>query len=750
MQAGALVVGEDCFMLLPQTKLDRLLGDRTAKAFARHLGLVTVADLLQHYPRRYAVRGDLTPIAEVPIGEPVTVVAEIVDFKERRMSGKTSHLLEVRITDGSAFLTLTFFNQAWRQKDLKPGSRGLFAGKIGAFNGRLQLAHPEYELFDDEVDSAEAARWALQPIPIYPAASSVTTWAIGRAMGVVLDTLPALVDELPAEVVASEGLLALDDAMRKIHQPAVAHDWQSARDTLRFHEAFVLQAALIRRKAELSHVTTDVRAVAADGLLAGFDARLPFELTAGQRSVGNEILEDLASGHPMNRLLQGEVGSGKTLVALRAMLAVAESGGQSAMIAPTEVLAAQHLASIRRTLGDDLAARLGVTLLTGSQNTADRKRALLQIVSGKAQLVVGTHALLADKVEFYDLAMVVIDEQHRFGVEQRETLRQKGRTAPHVLTMTATPIPRTLAVSVFGDLDISTLTELPAGRQAITSHVVQLSQPSLIARTWSRVAEEVAKGHQVFVVCPRISESEDEAEAPLELDADDDLFAVAADAGNSGLAIDANAAPKPRRPLAAVETMVGALRSNPVLAGLSIEPMHGALASELKNETMARFVAGEINVLVSTTVIEVGVDVPNATLMVVLDADRFGVSQLHQLRGRVGRGGNAGLCLLMTAAESGSLALERVRAVADTLDGFKLSEIDLELRGEGDVLGASQSGVRSSLRLLRVLRDADLIVRARELADNLLTADPTLEKHPNLAEVLTNLDAARQENLSKG
>ena len=731
-------------MLLPQTKLDRILGDRTAKAFARHLGLVTVGDLLQHYPRRYAVRGDLTPIAEVPIGEPVTVVAEIVDFKERRMSGKTSHLLEVRITDGSAYLTLTFFNQAWRQKDLKPGARGLFAGKIGAFNGRLQLAHPEYELFDEELDSAEAARWALQPIPIYPAASSVTTWAIGRAMGVVLDTLAPLEDELPAEVIAAEGLLPLDEAIRKVHQPAVAHDWQSARDTLRFHEAFLLQASLIKRKAELGHVTSEVRSVAADGLLAQFDASLPFELTAGQRSVGNDILADLESGHPMNRLLQGEVGSGKTLVALRAMLAVAESGGQSALIAPTEVLAAQHLASIRRTLGEDLAAKLGLTLLTGSQNTADRKRALLQIVSGKAQLVVGTHALLADKVEFYDLAMVVIDEQHRFGVEQRETLRLKGRTAPHVLTMTATPIPRTLAVSVFGDLDISTLTELPAGRQAITSHVVQLSQPALIARTWSRVAEEVAKGHQVFVVCPRISETQDEAEAPLELDADEDLFAASADASNL------SEAPKPRRPLAAVETMVEALRANPVLAGLTIEPMHGALASDLKNETMARFVAGEIDVLISTTVIEVGVDVKNATLMVVLDADRFGVSQLHQLRGRVGRGGNPGLCLLMTAAENGSLALERVKAVADTLDGFKLSEIDLELRGEGDVLGATQSGARSSLRLLRVLRDADLIVHARDLAAATLSADPTLEKQPNLAQSLANLDSARQENLAKG
>jgi ATP-dependent DNA helicase RecG len=750
MQAGGLVVGEDGFMLLPQTKLDRLLGDRTAKAFARHLGLVTVADLLQHYPRRYAVRGELTPIAQVPIGESVTVVAEIVDFKERRMSGKTSHLLEVRITDGSAFLTLTFFNQSWRQKDLRPGARGLFAGKIGAFNGRLQLAHPEYELFDAELDQAEAARWALQPIPIYPAASSVTTWAICRAMGVVLDTLQKVDDELPAEVVAAEKLISLDEALRKVHQPEVSADWQAARDTLRFHEAFLLQASLISRKAELAHIKADVREVAADGLLAQFDASLPFELTSGQRTVGNEILGDLASGHPMNRLLQGEVGSGKTLVALRAMLAVAESAGQSALIAPTEVLAAQHFASIKRTLGENLASKLGLMLLTGSMGAAERKRAMLQIVSGKAQLVVGTHALLADKVEFYDLAFVVIDEQHRFGVEQRETLRLKGRNAPHVLTMTATPIPRTLAVSVFGDLDISTLTELPAGRQAITSHVVQLSQPALIARTWSRVAEETAKGHQVFVVCPRISDSADEEQPPLELDAGDDIFADAA--GGEGLVggLDLNAAPKPVRPLAAVESTVDALRANPVLAGLTIEPMHGALASELKNETMQRFVAGEIQVLVSTTVIEVGVDVPNATLMVVLDADRFGVSQLHQLRGRVGRGGNAGLCLLMTAAESGSIALERVRAVADTLDGFKLSEIDLELRGEGDVLGANQSGARSSLRLLRVLRDADLIVRARELAAATLQADPTLEKHPILAETLSNLDDARQQNLAKG
>jgi ATP-dependent DNA helicase RecG len=710
-------------MLLPLTSLDRLLGDRTAKSFAKHLGLKTVSDLLQHYPRRYSSRGELTPIVQLPIGEAVTVVAEIVDVRERFMSGRKGSILEVRITDGEAKMSLSFFNQGWRQKDLKPGMRGLFAGKTSIFNNNIQLAHPDYELFPEELTDEAAKAWADLPIPIYPASSSATTWAIGRAIGVVLDTLGELEDELPSEVVKAESILTLTEAMHQIHQPKVKEQWQAARDTLRVHEAFVLQASLLKRRAENAHQNSTPRVSKPAGVLERFDKALPFTLTDGQIKVGNEIAEDLGRAHPMNRLLQGEVGSGKTLVALRAMLAVADSDGQSALLAPTEVLASQHFESIAKTLGEDLTRELGLTLLTGQMNTADRKRSLLQIVSGKARIVVGTHALLGDKVEFYDLGLVVVDEQHRFGVDQRETLRLKGKLPPHVLTMTATPIPRTVAVTVFGDLDISTLDQLPAGRKEIQSHVVRFEQAALVARTWSRIAEEVAAGRQAFVVCPRIDESESEEGDDVDVE--------------------------PGIPMAAAETIAKNLSAMPVFANVKIGLLHGRMSSEDKASTMAKFSAREIDVLVSTTVIEVGVDVPNATVMVVLDADRFGVSQLHQLRGRVGRGGHAGLCLLLTTAEEGSLALERVQAVASTLDGFRLSEIDLELRGEGDVLGANQSGTRSSLKLLRVIQDADLIGRMRVAAAELLNSDPTLDKHPVLADTLDRLDDVAKANIAK-
>jgi ATP-dependent DNA helicase RecG len=717
-------------MLLPNDSLTSLLGDRTAKAFAKHLGLRTASDLLQHFPRRYSMRGELTPIAEIPIGEAVTVVADVVDVRERYMRGKAGNILEVRITDGEGFLSATFFNQAWRAKELKPGSRGLFAGKISSYQGKLQLSHPDYELFAEDIDEADAKRWAELPIPIYPASSKVTTWMIGRAVAVLLDVMQPIEEELPKEVVASNRLLSLDKAIRDIHRPEKEHDWQEARDTLRFHEAFLLQATLLKRRSENATVTATARN--AGKLLADFDAKLPFTLTNGQVEIGNELLEDLAKEHPMHRMLQGEVGSGKTLVAVRAMLAVAESGGQSALLAPTEVLAAQHVRSIRKTLGDDLADKFGLTLLTGQLGTAEHKRALLQIVSGKAQIVVGTHALISSKVEFFDLGLIVIDEQHRFGVEQREALRLKGKKPPHVLTMTATPIPRTLAVSVFGDLDISTLTELPAGRQPITSHVVQQSQAALVARTWTRIAEEVANGRQAFVVCSRIDESENQSEEEVAIEEDDQLELE-----------------EKRPPLATVVGMTAALREIDALKELRIEMLHGRMSSEEKDDVMNRFAAREIDVLVSTTVIEVGVDVPNATVMVVIDADRFGISQLHQLRGRVGRGGNAGLCLLLTAAEPGSVALERVQAVASTLDGFKLSEIDLELRREGDVLGANQSGGRSSLKLLRVIRDSALIQDARAQAEKVLAGDPTFEKNPQLAKALSDLEESAQDNLSK-
>lgn len=730
-------------MLLPIEKLDRVLGDRTAKSFAKHLGLVTVEDLLMHFPRRYSTRGELTPISEIPIGEPVTVVADIVEVRERRMKGKAGSILELKITDGHGFMTLSFFNQSWRQKELRPGTRGLFAGKVGSYQGKLQLSHPDYELFPEEISDEEAKRWADLPIPIYPAASSVTTWAIQRSIGVILDTLPEITDELPASIVESNSLVPLDRAIHMIHRPEQHSEWKTARETLKFHEAFSLQATLLLRRAKNREQKATPRVAKDAKLLADFDKSLPFSLTSGQISVGQEISNDLAQSYPMNRLLQGEVGSGKTLVALRAMITVADSKGQSALLAPTEVLAAQHFQSLEKTLGADLSKKLGLTLLTGQMAVADRKRALLQLVSGKAQIVVGTHALIADKVEFLDLGLVIIDEQHRFGVEQREALRLKGKQPPHVLTMTATPIPRTLAVTVFGDLDISTLTELPAGRQAIASHVVQLSQPPLVARTWQRVAEEVSNGRQVFVVCPRIDEDDPGAEL-IESGgaaAEDPMFVDGS---------DKELLKKPKQPLASALGMTQSLRNLPVLSNSVIETLHGRMSSIEKAEVMARFSSGEIDILVSTTVIEVGVDVPNASVMVILDADRFGVSQLHQLRGRVGRGANAGLCLMLTSAELDSLAFERVTAVAKTLDGFALSEIDLELRREGDVLGQSQSGSRSSLKLLRVLADANLIQNARKQVDALLESDPSLENHPALAQSLARIDQDQQSNLAKG
>ena len=699
-------------MLLPTTALDRVLGDKTAKSFAKNLGLATVADLLQHYPRRYSNRGELTPIANLPIGESLSIVAEVVDARERRMKGRVSHILEVRITDGSGFLSLTFFNQAWRQKDLKPGVRGLFAGKIGEYQGKLQLAHPDYELFPEEVSEFDAKAWADQPIPIYPASANVTTWMIQRALGIILDTLEPIPDEVSAELQKKHKLLSINDALEKIHRPTTKNEIASAKKTLVYREAFLLQANLIQRRLDNEQAPATARTSKSGGYLERFDLALPFTLTAGQTEVGSEITSDIAKTYPMNRLLQGEVGSGKTLVALRAMLAVADSDGQSALLAPTEVLASQHFRSIEKSLGEELSKEVGLTLLTGQLPTEARKKAMLQVVSGKARIVIGTHALFSEKVEFYDLGLVVIDEQHRFGVEQREKLRLKGKLSPHVLTMTATPIPRTLAVTVFGDMSVSSLTELPAGRKEIDSHVVRAGDPALVSRVWSRVAEEIAKGHQAFVVCPKIDETEKEL---------------------SG---------------ASVEKTVAQLRKNSALSGVRIQELHGRMDADQKSQIMQAFGAKEIDLLVSTTVIEVGVDVPNATTMVILDADNFGISQLHQLRGRVGRGSAKGLCLLLTAAEDHSIALQRIEAVAAESDGFKLSEIDLELRREGDVLGASQSGGRSSLRLLRVIQDSELIQKVRIELEELFEADPLLANHPTLRLAIDQANAA--ENLAKG
>jgi ATP-dependent DNA helicase RecG len=704
-------------------KLSAALGGRSAAALYKGFGLSTVGDLLSHYPRRYARRGELTELVQLPVDENVTIVAEVIQAVNRPMRAKRGSILDVTISDGKGHLSLTFFNQAWRQNELRPGVRGIFAGKVGDYKGTKQLAHPDYELFEQDADPATVKAWAELPVPIYPATSTMPSWQVQKAVGTVLDVLPPLDDPVPDAVRKQRGLLPFAKALELVHRPAVDADWGAARKALRFQEAFVLQAALLQQRQRLRETAATARTAGA--LLAGFDERLPFTLTGDQNSVGEQISADLAAPVPMNRLVQGEVGSGKTLVALRAMLAVAESGGQSALLAPTEVLAHQHLRSIVKTLGPDLSARLRPTLLTGQLPVAERKKALLAAVSGSASIVVGTHALLSDNVGFFDLGLVVVDEQHRFGVDQREALRLKGTQPPHVLVLTATPIPRTVAMTVFGDLDISSIAELPAGRSPISSHVVPLAEkPGWMSRVWQRVAEELEQGRQAFVVCPAI-------DATVVDDTDD--------------------APQPAGGTRAnVTEVLASLQANPVLAGKRIEALHGRLPSDEKDRLMRAFAAGEIDVLVATTVIEVGVDVPNASVMVVLDADRFGVSQLHQLRGRIGRGGVPGVALFVTAAEEGTLSRDRVEAVASTLDGFELAQKDLELRQEGDVLGGVQSGGRSSLRLVRVARDGELISDARELAAGIFADDPALERHAALREALERrLDEAAEAFLAK-
>ena len=522
-------------------------------------------------------------------------------------------------------------------------------------------------------------------------------------------------DPLTPEFRTREELLTAREALEAIHRPRSRNDIDPAVRTLRMHEALTLQTALLQQRDAVRALAATSRPATPGGLLERFDAALPYTLTPDQETVGAQIADDLIGSWPMNRLVQGEVGSGKTLVALRAMLQVAGSGGQAALIAPTEVLAGQHLRSITKMLGPQLAPLLMPTLLTGQMPAADRRKAALRVASGQALIVVGTHALLGEKTTFADLGLVVVDEQHRFGVEQREALRAKG-SSPHALVLTATPIPRTVAMTVFGDLDTSVIRTMPAGRAGIESYVAPLAEhPGWFNRVWERAAEEIAQGRQVFAVCAAIDTAAKTAEAGEQ--------ALLAPEGGKG-------------PRWGVVQLDEALATHPTLGGLRRAVLHGKMPSEEKDAVMQAFARGEIDLLLATTVIEVGVDVPNASTMIVLDADRFGVSQLHQLRGRVGRGGVPGLCLLVPEAEAGSVARERVDAVAATLDGFALAEVDLELRGEGDVLGAAQAGVRSSLKLLRVVKDAALITRARELAEDILAIDPELAAHPGLREAI--------------
>jgi ATP-dependent DNA helicase RecG len=718
------------------------LGGKAAAKLDAAFGLTTTGDLLRHYPRRYATRGELTDLASLRDGDHVTVFAQVEKVRTRRMQSRRGQLLEVTVTDGRARLALTFFNRVgfW-ERQLTPGRHGMFAGRVSTFKGRRQLAHPEFKLLGAD-DAAKAAEYATELIPVYPATKDLSTWDIEKCIRIVLDTLGEVEDPLPGPLRERHGLIGLTDALRGIHRPADEAEKRRAEKRLKWDEAFVLQSVLAQRRRAAAALPATARPAGAGGLAGAFDARLPFTLTAGQQEVGADISADLARDHPMHRLLQGEVGSGKTVIAVRAMLQVIDAGGQAALLAPTEVLAQQHYRSVSDLLGPlGEAGRLGgaeeatrVALLTGSQPAAARREALLDAASGTAGIVIGTHALLAEQVQFADLGLVVIDEQHRFGVEQRDALRGKAQGArPHVLVMTATPIPRTVAMTVYGDLDVSTLAELPRGRSAIATHVVPAAEkPRYLERAWERVREEAEKGHQAYVVCPRIG--------------DDDGAPASAESGDAppgpGDADTALGEPdddgSPGRPPLAVLDVAPALAQGP-LAGLRLRVMHGRLPTDDKDAAMRSFADGSADVLVSTTVVEVGVDVPNATVMVIMDADRFGVSQLHQLRGRVGRGTEPGLCLLVTEAPEGSKARQRLADVAGTVDGFRLAEIDLEQRREGDVLGATQAGRKKSLKLLSVLRDRDLIVTARTEATDLVDADPELAGYPALAAEMSAL-----------
>lgn len=718
------------------------------------LGIETVGDLLSHYPWRYADSREVTDIAGLAVGRNVSLVAQVrsAEVKLAQRTGKPR--VEAKVTDGSRTLDLVIFMPHrgaadFHVKRLVPGSLGLFSGQINIFNGRLQLANPTYAIFGHEVDEAVALEEAEWPIPIYPATAGLESDKIRAAVRAALDPLTEqdVPDPVPDVVRTARHLASRWSALRAVHVPQTEEDWRKGQARLRYEEAFVLQAELARRRAHAQREESTARPARSGGLLEAFDARLPFVLTDGQVAAGEQIAADLARPHPMQRLLQGEVGSGKTVVALRAMLQVVDAGGQAALLAPTSVLAGQHVRTLRAMLGDlaeggllggsEIGTR--VALLTGAQNAAERRSNLLEAASGQAGIVVGTHALLSDPVQFADLGLVVIDEQHKFGVEQRGRLQAKAARTPHLLVTTATPIPRTVAMTVFGELEISELRHVPAGRSGITTHVVPADNRPWMDRTWSRVREEVERGGRAFVVCARI-DPDDEVD-------DEDLLP---DEPTTVGEAQAAAQRAPKKPLRAVLEVAETLRTDPRLGGLAVGLLHGRMTSEEKDRAIADFASGRTPVLVSTTVIEVGVDVPAATIMVILDAHVFGLSQLHQLRGRVGRGSAPGLCLLVADAPEGTVAAQRLGALAATTDGFELARVDLELRKEGDVLGSAQSGGRRALRFLRVVSDGAVIDRARDDARALVEEDLELTAWPALrAAIDLQLADGREEFLGQ-
>ncbi|ORV58243.1 ATP-dependent DNA helicase RecG [Mycobacterium europaeum] len=732
-------------------RLDFVVGAKAADQLDEELGIHTVDDLLRHYPRSYtegATRWD-SDDQRPPAGEHITIVDTITETKTWPMK-KTPKRDCHRITLGSGRnkVTATFFNANYLKKDLTKGTKVMLSGEVGFFKNVMQLTHPAFLILDSPdgksrgtsslkniAIASQATTGELQMeaferafFPIYPATTKVQSWDIFRCVRLVLDVLDPVDDPLPDDLRGRYHLVSEDRALRDIHLAEDETARMRARERLTFDEAVGLQWALVaRRHSELSE-SGPPAPPRSDGLCAELLGRLPFELTAGQRDVLDVFAEELSATRPMNRLLQGEVGSGKTIVAVLAMLQLVDAGYQCALLAPTEVLAAQHLRSITDVLGPlAMAGQLGgadnatrVALLTGSMTAAQKKQVRDEVASGQAGIVVGTHALLQDAVEFHNLGMVVVDEQHRFGVEQRDQLRAKARpgVTPHLLVMTATPIPRTVALTVYGDLETSTLRELPRGRQPITSSVIFVKdKPAWLERAWRRITEEVAAGRQAYVVAPRIDETD-----------------------------DSDKQEQNTKPSETAEGLYKRLRSGE-LSGLRLGLMHGRLSADEKDAAMAAFRAGEVDVLVCTTVIEVGVDVPNATVMLVMDADRFGISQLHQLRGRIGRGSHPSLCLLASWVSPGSPAGKRLSAVAATLDGFALADLDLKERREGDVLGRNQSGRAINLRLLSLADHRDVVEAARDFCVRAYADDPASPELALLAAPFVTTD--RIEYLDK-
>lgn len=731
-------------------KLPDVVGAATAKKLAA-IGIHTLDDLLRHVPRRYIAGTEMSSFSTLQPGDDVAVIARVKE--SRVVHGRKTRVAalisddEGRTLDVALFVPdkkAQFLGEYWKGL-LEPGARGLFAGKVGVFNNRLQLSHPDFVILDgaqitggknrkqsEKQRVSEENRQAMGRLAqratlvgIYPATSTFQTWMVAETIQMLLPTIDG--DTLPQWLVDEAEQPSFTQALRDVHEPVSRAQAEQGIERLRFDEAFGIQLAMAHRRATVASEAATARVRVAGGLLDALDHGLPFALTDGQREVGETIFDELAQPSPMHRLLQGEVGSGKTLVALRAMCAVVDSGGQAVLVAPTEVLAKQHYLSIKSMLGAlgdgrDLEhpRATHVALLTGSMTAAEKRATLNRIVTGEAGIIVGTHALFSDPVEFFDLGMVVIDEQHRFGVEQRAALNAKANNKPHTLVMTATPIPRSIAMTIFGDLAVSELRELPRGRQEVQTVFVNTRQhPTWVERAWERIREEVAAGRQAFVVCPAVHPDEGSATTGGET-----------------------------RTLAAVTHVAHELATGP-LQGLRVGVVHGQQVGEERDETMAAFVAGEVDVLVATTVIEVGIDVPNASMMVVLDADRFGISQLHQLRGRIGRGGHKGLCLLMAPlGDEDQAARTRLEAVAASRDGFHLAEVDLQLRREGDVLGAGQSGA-SSLKILRIA-DVELIQQAKTLAERVVN-DPRSADDPLLADLLAQAtQVAAGEWLEKG